>query len=61
MELNVRALRERAPGGESLRRHDEVARLLTGSETATAGDGIAWCATCAANFGYRRCELTESA
>ena len=42
MDLNVRALRERAPGGESLRRHDEVARLLTGSETATAGDGIAW-------------------
>jgi len=42
MELNVRALRERAPGGESLRRHDEVASLLTGSETATAGDGIAW-------------------
>ena len=42
MELNVRALRARAPGGESLRRHDEVARLLTGSETATAGDGIAW-------------------
>ena len=41
MDLNVRALRARAPGGESLRRHDEVARLLTGSETATAGDGIA--------------------
>src|SRR5439155_9899923 len=42
MELNVRALRERAPDGESLLRYDAIARLLTGSETATAGDGIAW-------------------
>src|SRR5438105_2086462 len=36
MDLNVRALRERAPGGESLRRHDEVARLLTGAAFAAS-------------------------
>ena len=42
MELNVRALRERASRSESLRRYDEVARLLTGDAMTAADDGIAW-------------------
>mgnify|MGYP001610684519 FL=1 len=42
MEINVRALRERAPGGEALRRFDHVARLLTGHAQADANDGINW-------------------
>ena len=42
MAINIRALRERAPESESLRRYDEVARMLTGSPAATASDGIAW-------------------
>ncbi|MBI5669558.1 MAG: iron-containing alcohol dehydrogenase [Chloroflexi bacterium] len=42
MEANIRALRERAPDSESLRRYDEVARILTGRADATATDGVAW-------------------
>jgi alcohol dehydrogenase class IV len=42
MEANVRALRQRQPAAEPLRRFDEVARLVTGSATATAEAGIEW-------------------
>lgn len=42
MEVNVRALRERAPDSEALRRYDEVAQLLTGSSSARAADGVTW-------------------
>jgi alcohol dehydrogenase class IV len=42
MEANLRALRQRQPDADTLRRYDEVARLLTGSKTATAEAGIEW-------------------
>jgi alcohol dehydrogenase class IV len=42
MEVNIRALRARAPERESLRRYQEVARLLTGQPSATAEDGVEW-------------------
>ena len=42
MEINVRALRERASGSETLRRFDEIASILTGRVDATAADGITW-------------------
>ncbi len=42
MEINIRALRGRRPGSETLRRYDEVAQLLTGEPRATADDGVAW-------------------
>ena len=42
MAVNVRALRERTPESEALRRYDEIARLLTGDEGASAADGVAW-------------------
>ncbi|MBM3889394.1 MAG: iron-containing alcohol dehydrogenase [Verrucomicrobia bacterium] len=42
MEANIRALRERRPGSESLRRYDEVAQLLTAEPRANADDGVAW-------------------
>ncbi|MBI5384871.1 MAG: iron-containing alcohol dehydrogenase [Verrucomicrobia bacterium] len=44
MEMNVRALAARSPRSESLRRYDEVARLLTGHAAATAAEGIRWVA-----------------
>jgi len=44
MEANVRALQERQPDSEALRRYDEVARILTGDASATARDGVAWVA-----------------
>jgi len=40
--VNVRALQERLPDSEALRRYDEVARILTGNRGATADDGVAW-------------------
>ena len=40
MNTNIRALRQRAPDGEALRRYDEVARLLAGGVPATADDGV---------------------
>jgi alcohol dehydrogenase class IV len=42
MEANLRTLRQRQPAAESLRRYDEVARLVTGNATATAEAGIEW-------------------
>jgi len=44
MEVNVQALRARAPSGAALARYEEVARLLTGSPQATAEDGVRWVA-----------------
>ncbi len=42
MEINARALHERMPSGESLRRYDRVAALLTGKSEAGAHDAINW-------------------
>lgn len=42
MEVNLRALRGRRPGSETLRRYDEVAQLLTSNPRAAADDGVAW-------------------
>lgn len=44
MEVNVEALRSRAPESEALRRYHEVARMLTGNARATAEDGVRWIA-----------------
>src|ERR1022692_777506 len=42
MDINIRALRARAPG--KLQRYDEVARLISGRPQATAPDGVTWIA-----------------
>ena len=42
MEANLIALHERAPHTEALRRYDNIARLLMGSEHAGAAEGVAW-------------------
>jgi len=42
MEMNLRALRARAPQSVALRRYQEVASMLTGRGDASAEDGIAW-------------------
>jgi alcohol dehydrogenase class IV len=44
MEVNIVALRARAPASQALGRYDEVARLLTGRSQATAEDGVHWTA-----------------
>lgn len=43
-EVNLRALRERAPESPALARYQEVARILTGHPQATAEDGARWLA-----------------
>ncbi len=42
MQINVRALRQRAPESQALARYGEIGRLLTGSPQAAAEDGVAW-------------------
>ncbi len=42
MAINVRALAERRPDDPLLHRYDEAARILTGSPTATAAEGVRW-------------------
>jgi len=42
MEGNLRALRSRQPGSETLRRFEHVGRLLTGNDGVTADDGVKW-------------------
>jgi alcohol dehydrogenase class IV len=42
MAANLRALRQRAPDSDALRRYGEVARLLAGNAGATADDGVEW-------------------
>jgi alcohol dehydrogenase class IV len=42
MDANVNALRSRAAESSALKRFDEVARIITGSTSARAEDGITW-------------------
>src|SRR5579864_6468004 len=44
MEVNIQALRARAPETPALQRYTEVAGILTGKPHATAEDGAAWVA-----------------
>lgn len=44
MEINIEALRRRAPESLALGRYDEIARLLTGRPQAIADDGVEWVA-----------------
>jgi alcohol dehydrogenase class IV len=41
-EVNITALRQRQPESNSLRRYEELARLLTGDDTARLEDGAQW-------------------
>jgi alcohol dehydrogenase class IV len=42
MAINIRAARARAPEGETVRRYEAVARLLTGRPDAVAEEGVEW-------------------
>jgi alcohol dehydrogenase class IV len=42
MAMNIRALRQRQPESEALRRYEETARILTGRSSATADEGVVW-------------------
>ena len=42
MAINVRAMKERLPESEALRRYDEVSQIMTGNLMATSSDGVEW-------------------
>jgi alcohol dehydrogenase class IV len=42
MAANIKALRARAPESEALVRYQEIARIITGSSTATSDRGVDW-------------------
>ena len=54
MEGNLRALQQRQPDSEALRRYQEIARLLTGKGSATAEDGVEWVRLLVAELGIPR-------
>jgi alcohol dehydrogenase class IV len=53
MEINIRALRARAPHSQALARYQEVARLLTGRPDARPEDGAEWTAGLVRDLGIR--------
>ncbi len=53
MAANVRAMREREPRHEALRRYEEAGRLITGRATASADDGVAWVKELVKSMGIR--------
>ncbi len=67
MAANLRALCQRQPAADALRRYEDVARLVTGSATATADAGIEWVRQLVADlkipslghYGLRREHLAE--
>ena len=42
MEANLRALETRQPGHPAIKRYQEIARILTGDNSATAQEGLKW-------------------
>jgi len=48
---NIRALRERAPKHEALRKYGEIARILTGNPQAEPEDAAAWAASLCEQLG----------
>jgi alcohol dehydrogenase class IV len=51
VEINVEALRARAPQSDTLKRYDTVARLLTGQPHASAEDAVWWLTEIASKLG----------
>ena len=54
IEANLRALRQRQPRNNAIRRYHEVARLLSGNRYATANVGIEWARKLIADFQIPR-------
>ena len=54
IEANLRALRQRQPRNNAIRRYHEVARLLSGNRYATANVGIEWVRKLIADFQIPR-------
>jgi alcohol dehydrogenase class IV len=53
MAGNLRALRQREPRHDALRRYEEIGRLLTGRPAASSDDGVAWVRQLVSDVGMR--------
>jgi len=53
METNITALQTREPNSPALARYAEVARILTGNDSATAREGISWINTLCRRFDLK--------
>lgn len=53
LTVNLRALRQRAPGGPALARFHDLARWLTGREDAAAEEAIAWVERLCSDLGVK--------
>ena len=42
MDANIKALEARQPEHPALKRYEEIAKILTGDDSATAQDGVTW-------------------
>ena len=58
MEINTRALRERMPDGEALRRYDRVATLLTGKKRPARATRLIGSPNFVRRFKFRACVRT---
>jgi alcohol dehydrogenase class IV len=53
MAANIRALRERPPGGEAMPRYRRIAEILTGDVRARPTDGVKWVLALCGELGIR--------
>ena len=63
MEINIRAIGQRAAGSPVLERYESIAAILTGSGKATSSDGIQWIAELCRGFkipGLRTYGIAET-
>jgi len=54
MEANLRALRQRQPTAQALRRYEEIARMVTNGAGATAEAGVEWVCKLVADLNIPR-------
>jgi alcohol dehydrogenase class IV len=57
MEANLKALKIRANDSPALPRYNEIARLLTGSPSAKANDGIGWIRSLGSEFSIPKLSI----
>jgi alcohol dehydrogenase class IV len=53
MAANIRAVRERQPGGEAMPRYRKIAEVLTGDARARPTDGVKWVLALCGEMGVR--------
>jgi alcohol dehydrogenase class IV len=63
MEVNLKVLRQRLPGSETIQRYEEIARIVNDRASASADEGVAWVGELCEHFsipGLSAYGLTQS-